>query len=214
MLDLFIGKRELGKTTLAVSTSRHFSTRVIFDPRHMIDTTSDILSDGEVSENLYEMLDTRAEVIVRPHFDVDGTFAAMCKEIYHWLRDNPTEPFFLLLDEVRFLENPEGNQHFDFIVRSTPREQVSIALTCHGVTDISTDLRRIADYWLLFKLTLEADLDRVRERCGTLVADEVQKLRPYEYIVWNDAVGQWRKHAEPSKWFVNLKVSVPSAAFA
>jgi hypothetical protein len=178
---------------------------VNFDPRHMIDTTSDTLSDDTVPELLYEMLNERAEITIRPHFNIDQCFADTCEQIYLWLKDNPGEPFYFLVDEVRFLENPEANQYFDYIVRCLPSKSVSVALTCHGVTDISTDLRRIADYWLLFKLTLEADLIRVRERCGDQVAEEVQKLNPYEYVVWNDSIGEWRKHSEPAKWFVDLK---------
>jgi len=204
MLDLIIGRRELGKTTLAIHLSRAFPTRVIFDPRHMIHTTSDVLTDGQVSGTLYEMLNDRAEVIVRPQFNVDEVFAETCADIFAWLRDNPNEPFFFLVDEVRFLSNPEENEHFSYIVRCTPRSQVTVALTCHGVPDITTDLRRIADYWILFHLTLEADIDRVRERCGETVAEEVQKLAPFEYIVWNDGTASWRKHSEPSKWFVEL----------
>lgn len=211
MLDLIYGRRELGKTTLAVSLSRHFTTRVIFDPRHMIQTSSDVLTDGEVEGVLYDMLDERSEIIVRPHFDKEVTFAAMCAEIYAWLHDNPGESFCLLLDEARFIKNPEENPHFDYIVRCTPRADVTVILTCHGVIDVSTDLRRIADYWLLFKLTMEGDLDRVRERCGSIVAEEVQKLEPYEYIVWNDANGSWAKKTNRAEWFVPLEMRVPIA---
>jgi hypothetical protein len=206
MLDLIIGRRELGKTTLAVSLSRHFSTRVIFDPRHMIHTTSDILTDGEIEGVLYGMLDERAEIIVRPHFDKEQTFAAMCAEIYSWLKDNPGEPFCLLVDEARFVRTPEENPHFDYIVRCTPRIDTTVIMTCHGIVDISPDLRRVADYWILFRLTMEADLDRVRERCGNMVAEEVQKLEPFEYIVWNDATSAWRKHLDKERWYTPLEM--------
>lgn len=204
MLDLIIGKRELGKTTLAVSLSHHFTTRVIFDPRHMINTTSDILTDKNIEPMLYDMLNDRAEIIIRPHFDKEHVFSEMCGQIYDWLQDHPDEPFCLLIDEARFVSKPEENQYFDYIVRCTNRDTVSTVMTCHGVIDISPDLRRIADYWILFRLTMEADLDRVRERCGDIVADEVQKLSPFEYIVWNDSVSTWRKHSEKEKWYVKL----------
>jgi hypothetical protein len=206
VLDLIIGRRELGKTTLAVSLSRNFDTRVIFDPRHMINVTSDVLtSAGQVQGVLYETLNERAEIVVRPDFDVEGTFAAMCAEIYSWLRDNPGERFCLLVDEARFVPNPEQNPHFDYIVRCTPRSDITVILTCHGIVDVSPDLRRVADYWALFRLTMEADLERIRERCGEEVANEVQKLEPYEYIVWNDAIGAWRKHADKTRWYVPLE---------
>jgi hypothetical protein len=205
MLDLIIGRRELGKTTLAVSLCRHFSTRVIFDPRHMIHTTSDVLTDGQIGDGvLYSMLDTRAEIIVRPSFEKEKVFEEMCAEIYAWLKDNPGEPFCLLIDECRFVKEPEKNPHFDFIVRCTPRADVTVIMTCHGIVDVSPDLRRVADYWLLFRLTMEADIDRVRERCGNDVAEEVQKLEPYEYIVWNDANSTWRKYTDKTAWFVSL----------
>jgi hypothetical protein len=210
MLDLVIGRRELGKTTFAVYLSRQFSTRVLFDPRHMINTTSDILSDGQIGGGvLYSLLDTRSEIIVRPHFDKEATFNEMCREIYDWLRDNPEEKFCLLLDEARFIKEPEKNTYFDYIVRCTPRELVEVIFTCHGVIDISPDLRRIADFWILFRLTMESDLDRVRERCGETVAIEVQKLEPYEYIVWNDARGTWAKHTDRAKWYVSLGMPLP-----
>ena len=206
MLDLIIGRRELGKTTLAVSLCRHFDTRVIFDPRHMINVTSDVLtSAASVDGVLYEMLNDRAEIVNRPDFDVEGTFAAMCSEIYSWLRDNPDENFCLLIDEARFVPNPEENPHFDYIVRCTPRSNVTVVLTCHGIVDVSPDLRRVADYWLLFRLTMEADIDRVRERCGDAVAEEVQHLEPFEYVAWNDANASWRKHSDKTRWYVPLE---------
>jgi hypothetical protein len=205
MLDLVIGRRELGKTTLAVSLCRYFSTRVIFDPRHMIHTTDDILSDGQIEGTLYSMLDDRAEIIVRPHFDKEATFAAMCEEIYHWLKDNPGEPFCLLIDEARFVKTPEENPHFDYIVRCTPRDVTTVIMTCHGIVDISPDLRRVADYWILFRLTMEADLDRVRERCGEDVAEAVQHLNPFEYVLWDDAKAVWKKHSEKEQWYINLE---------
>ncbi len=205
MLDLIIGRRELGKTTLAVCLCRYYSTRVIFDPRHMIETSSVILTDGEISEKLYSLLDENAEIVVRPVFDKEETFSEMCAEIFAWLRDNPTEPFCLLLDESRFIKTPELNPHFDYIVRCTPRVNIAVILTCHGVIDVSTDLRRIADYWVLFRLTMEADLERVREKCGDTVALEVSQLQPFEYIVWNDANSTWRKHSDKSRWYVPLE---------
>jgi len=205
MLDLIVGKRELGKTTLAISISQAFETVVIFDPRHMIDITSDVLTERNVRGNLYDMLDSRSVIIVRPLFEIEQCFADMCLEIFEWLTDNQDASFCLLLDECRFIPHPETNRQFDFIVRCTPRSRTTVILTCHGITDISTDLRRVADYLIMFRLTLEADLDRVRERCGDTVADIVANLKPYEYVVWDDGKSTFKKHTDFQKWFVPLK---------
>src|SRR5712692_6000755 len=115
MLVLGIGRRELGKTTLAMNVARRSDTRVAFDPRHLINTTTDVLNEENVEELLYEMLDTRSEIIVQPNFDVQGAFAKTCQILCDWIRDNPGETVCLLLDEVRFYE-PDGNPHFEFIV--------------------------------------------------------------------------------------------------
>jgi hypothetical protein len=210
MLDLIIGKRELGKTTLALSIAGSFETRVIFDPRHMIETTSDILNERTISGNLYEMLEMRSEVIVRPYFDVETCFSLMCDEIYDWLQDNSGKRFCLVIDECRFVKEPEKNPKFDFIVRCTNRSRVTVIMTCHGIVDVSPDLRRVADYWIMFRLTMEADIDRVRERCGDDVAEAVQKLGPYQYIVWNDANATWKAHLDSTKWFVPMKTPIIS----
>jgi hypothetical protein len=210
LLDLLIGKRELGKTTLAVSISQFYDTRVIFDPRHMINTTSDILSEGQISGILYELLNQRAEIIIRPKFDKQRAFDEMCQEIYDWLQDNPDQQFCLLLDEARFIEAPEKNQHFEFIVRCTNRTLVAVLITMHGIVDVSTDLRRVADFWVLFRITLDADVDTIRERCGNEIAEKVRTLEPYQYIVWNDSNGTFKVFTDSAKWFVPLNRSTAS----
>ncbi len=170
----------------------------------MIHTTSDILPGTSVNDVLYEMLNTRSEIIVRPEFNVDECFRDTCRIVAQWLKDNPGEPICLLVDEFRFVKDAVDDQFFDWIVRCLPSKDVCVIVTCHGVTDVSTDLRRVADFWVLFQLTLEADLERVRERCGDEIALEVQKLQPYEYIVWNDSIRAWKKYTDRTKWFVNL----------
>jgi hypothetical protein len=204
MLDLVIGRRELGKTTLAVYLAKQFPKRVIFDPRHMIGTTRNIFTQVD-SGMLYETLDMRSEIIVRPHFEVEETFGAMCEEIYYWLLDHPAQRFALLVDECRFIREPEKDRFFDYIVRCTKRDLVTVILTCHGVVDISTDLRRVADYWILFQITMEHDLERIYERCGPVVANEVQKLNSFEFIVWDDAHRRWWKRTDAETWYIPLE---------
>ena len=160
MLDLTIGRRELGKTTLAVHIARSFKRRVIWDPRHMINTSEVILNDVTI-DGIYDALEKYDEIIVRPNFDVEETFERMCEEIQGWITENPDVTFCLLLDEIRFTPKPDDEKHFNWLVRCTARDTVSVVVTAHGVPDINTNLRRIADYWILFQLTLEADLQTV-----------------------------------------------------
>jgi hypothetical protein len=208
MLVLDIGRRELGKTTLGLHIARYYDTRVLWDPRHMISTTNDILTDGQVTGVLYGMLETRNEIIIRPEFNVEQTFEEMCMEIFDWLKDNPGKRFALLFDEARFVKNPEQNKYFDSIVRCMPSKDVAVIITAHGVPDINTHLRRIADFWIIFQLTLEADIQTVRERCGNIVATEVQSLKPYQFIIWDDGRQKFRKELNSQKWYTPLQESV------
>lgn len=203
MLILCIGRRELGKTTLAVSTAQRSPTRVFFDPRHMINTVSDVLNENSLADNtLYDMLDTRAEIVIQPYFDKQKAFSEMCEQIYQWLQDNPGEEIAVLVDEVRFVELEDA--YFDYLIRCTPRAKVKIILTAHRVVDVPTDLRGIADVWCLFKMTLANDLEKIEEGTNAEVAREVADLRPYEFVVWDDSVGRSRKNLDKASWFVPL----------
>lgn len=204
MLDLLIGRRELGKTTLAVHLARFYQKRVIWDPRHMIHTSSVIVNDTTIDE-IFDLLEKYDEIIVRAHFNVEGTFERMCEEIQAWITEHPYITFCLLLDEIRFTPKPDDEQNFNWIVRCTKRETVSVIVTAHGVPDINTNMRRIADFWILFQLTLEADLQTVLERCGREVVKEVEKLKPYQFIVWNDGNRTWRKETDSERWRVSLE---------
>jgi hypothetical protein len=75
---------------------------------------------------------------------------------------------------------------------------------CHGIVDISTDLRRIADFWVLFQMTLNADLDTIYVKCGEDVVNAVKSLKPYQYVVWNDSNSTWRKVTDSQCWYVPL----------
>src|SRR5262249_13068621 len=128
-----------------------------------------------------------------------------CQIIYFWLLENPQENLCLLLDEIRFIKNPESNRYFDWIVRCTKRNMVTVEMTCHGIVDTPPTLRRIADFWILFQLTQDADIDTVRQRCGVEVAEQARTLKPYEYIVWDDSLHRYKKHSDPAQWFVSLE---------
>jgi hypothetical protein len=202
VISLVIGRREQGKTTLAYWLARQRSTRVIFDPRAMFHTTSDVLPSGFA---LFELLDDREEVIVQPQENVVAAFDETTTAIRDWILQNPDEPFALLVDEARFVETTEKiSPSFDWILRLGPRKTLDTILTAHRPVDISTDIRAIADYWFIFQTTQEHDLKVITERCGGEVADMVSTLEPFQLVVWNDSIGKFRKETDSEKWRVRL----------
>jgi hypothetical protein len=206
MISLCIGRREQGKSTLAYHLALQSSTRVIVDPRALFETSSDILPNAN---GLYDLLDTRQEIIVQPEEETNEIFEAVCVEVKDWLQENPDEPFALLGDEARFFDTPSYiPSSLDWILRMSSRKLVHAIFTMHRPVDISVDIRAIADYWFIFHTTQEHDLKVIAERCGQEVAELVSNLdgSKNELIVWDDAHGTFRKETDRSKWYHSLSL--------
>lgn len=203
MITLVFGRREQGKTTLAYHLALQKETRVIVDPRGQFRTTSDILPD-EVG--LYELLDEREEVIIQPRGNPKEVFARVSSVVEDWLRDNPGAQFVFLLDEARIFDTPSViPDDFEYLLRMAPRNEVDVILTAHRPSDVSVDIRAIADFWLLFQMTQEHDLKVISERCGEKVAEIAATLPEHSVIVWNDAKGTFRVSHDSEKWKHDIK---------
>lgn len=203
MLTLIIGRRKQGKTTLAYSLALRAPTRVVFDPRGQFRTTDDVLPDGE---GLYELLDTRSEIIVQPREYVRSAFTKVCQDFADWIENNPQEEAVLLADEVLFIDTPNTDYpSLDRIIRFGDPARTGVIMTAHRPGDISTDIRAIADYWCMFKTTQEHDLKVIDQRCGSQVADLVSRLQAKQYVVWSDAEGVFTVKQDASKWYVRIE---------
>lgn len=203
MISLAIGRRTRGKSTLAYAIALQSDTRVIFDPRRQFHTTDDCIP---TCESLYDLLETRSEVIVQPHDNLAENFEMMCYEIYDWIDDNQETRFALLVDEVRFLDTPgKVYPNFDRVLRFCNPKTVDIILTCHRPVDISVDIRAIADYWCVFQTTQEHDLSIIEQRCGENFAETVRNLKDKEFVLWNDGDGVEVLKNDPTSWYVDIE---------
>lgn len=206
MITVIIGFTGLGKSTLAYYVSQRATTRAIFDPRGQYNTTADVLPD---SAELYDLLDDRYEVIVRPGrgAEVEEAFDDFCRVVADWVEDNPREPICVLVDEARLvgLDSKSTSLHFDWIVRSAREgSPIDVVITCHRPVDVSTNLRAIANRIVFFRVTLPTDLAAIEEQCGEQVTEEVRKLLDRQFITWNNSRQQWRKIADPQTWYIRI----------
>jgi hypothetical protein len=203
MITLCIGRRTRGKSTLAYAIALQSDTRVIFDPRRQFHTTDDIIS---TPETLYDLLETRSEIIVQPQEFLSENFEKMCYEVYDWIDDNREKTFALLVDEIRFLDTPgKSYPNFEKVLRFSDPETANVILTCHRPVDIAVDIRAIADYWCIFQTTQEHDLSIVSQRCGDACAVAVRNVRGKEFVLWNDGEGTFVVKSESVAWFVDIK---------
>lgn len=206
MITCVIGFTGQGKSTLAYYVAQRATTRVIFDPRGQYYTTADVLPD---SGGLYELLDDRYEIIVRPGRgeEVEENFDHTCRVVADWIEDNPHESICLLVDETRLvgLESKSGSLHFDWIVRSAREgSPIDVLLTCHRPVDVSTNLRAIANRLVFFRVMLPNDLAAIEEQCGPVVSREVNLLLDKQFVTWNNSRQQWRKVTDPSGWYIRI----------
>lgn len=212
MIIVIIGFTGQGKSTLAYKLSQRSATRVIFDPRGQYHTTADVIPDAG---GLYELLDERYEVIIRPGrgAEVGECFDSVSRVVADWIEDNPHEQITMLVDEARLvgLENRSGSLHFDWIVRSAREgSNIDVIVTCHRPVDVNTNLRAIANRLVFFRVMLPNDLDAIEEQCGPYVANETKKLLDRHFVTWNNSRQQWRKVTDFASWYVEIERIAPA----
>jgi len=197
MIYLVIGRRELGKTTLARYVAHRRTPRLVIDPRAQWETARAYRKfdfDAMLAD-----LEQNHDVIVQP-VELQRTVDECAQLANFWFQergiaDGPRE-LSVVLDEAGLYEL----RSWDWMMRCSPRSFTSIILTAHRPSDISTSIRALADTWCIFRTTQRHDLDAIQERCGDLVERHVQELQPYEFIAWDDAKAEMTVHRNPGAW--------------
>lgn len=222
MIYVDLGRRELGKTTLAVYMARRCPFRILLDPRNMMRSADGVrvTTPEEFEAAANQMIDgTLREVIVMPRRNVPLFFERVCAFVYAWSEDFPTadRAIALVVDEARIINNArrpgetsaarvlETSDAFDDVLRMTPRELVHVIITAHRPQDIPTDIRAIADQWMLFRSTQEHDLKQLRDVCGDMLAAKLARLNPYQFICYRSDRGSYSEHLDAAVWYVSLR---------
>lgn len=207
MIYLTLGRREQGKTTLNLWMLRRGSAaRAIFDPRGLIGPFGGerIVRVDDVAL-AFVALDRRelVEVVYTPAEDVALAFHVFARELADWVRRDRARPLRVLIDEAGFV--PLASPEFLWLLRCSQRDRVDVFITAHRPVDIPTDVRAIADHWLMFPMRQEHDLRVVSERCGSAIAARVEGLAPHQAVWWDDSRCTWDVLADPTTWYLDLE---------
>lgn len=206
MIYFCLGRRLQGKTTLAYFIAKSSAAcRVVFDPRGQIrpvETNGSriVTTPDELVDAITLMLDDKCvEIIFTPDGDVAENFEAFtrCAKL---LVTKTRKSCAILIDEVRFADAKDRS--LDWILRCSPVDSVHVLFTGHRPKDIPTDIRSIADRWLLFKFSLPHDFAIIEEQTSPGVANAVRKLGPRQFVEWDDALERCRFFNNSAKWFV------------
>jgi len=214
MIYLIVGRREQGKTTLGLWMLRRGSAaRAIFDPRGLITPWlgGEVVDTADDLPLAFQMLNQRqlTEVVYRPVDDVSVAFRDFSRELAEWVRQDRTRGLRVLVDEAGFVQL--ATTDFLWLLRCSQRDRVDVFITAHRPADIPTDVRAIADHWLLFPIRQEHDLRVVSERCGSEVAARVETLPAHHCVHWDDSRSAWDVLADPTAWYLDLQQGVPYA---
>ena len=208
MIVLNLGRRECGKTTLALWLVQSYPYTVYFDPRGLLPASSRAVDVDGVIEAFDRLHDeeTRA-IVVTPARDVQRCFARTATEVKNWLDDfgDARRPLGFVVDELRLVD-PRADD-FAWLLRCPPRDALTIVLTAHRPTDVPPDIRAIADVWCLFQTTEGRDVDLIRERCSPIVAESATHLAPRHFVSWDDRTAVQKFHTDPRRWYVPLAIS-------
>lgn len=209
MIYLCIGRRELGKTTLAYRMCRGIRKRYVLDARRMIvqpgsrvETTTDIAS---AEESMYAVIDGQIdESIYQPREAPRIAFAEWTHILRAIVIDHPQTEIAALVDEASFYDLDDDD--FQWIVKCAKRSKVHVIITAHQPKDIPTSIRSIADHWFVFYTTQQTDLDRIEEKSPD-AARMVRQLKGRDYVHWDDAQAKLTINHYASNWFIPLEVA-------
>lgn len=212
MIWLVLGRREQGKTTLAMSMALRVPQRLIFDPRAMIRPNDPRAEDGGQLSTMMDKLYRGEidEVRFTPTGDVEDGFQVFASAAAAWVREDPARPLAVVIDEAGFLSRMDRVPPFMWLCRCSRRDVIQIIMTAHRPRDISTSVRAIADHWLIYACRQEHDLRVIEERCSLATLSAVQRLRDRQFVAWDDARGKSKLYPDPSTWYVNLENPQPA----
>ena len=203
MIYLVIGRRKKGKTTIARHLSLKTEQRVSIDPRGLLprDSTIVVTSGTGVRGAL---LHHTPDVTLVPRRDTQQDYEVAIDAVADYVEREQPRSLTVLIDETRFIPDLLTGG-LDWILRCADPDCVNVIMTCHRPVDIKTDIRAIADHWLLFHMTQEHDLKVVEEKGGIKARNLVTRLPDRHFVDWNDAEGVITVYSDPSAWYTPLR---------
>jgi len=184
MQAVIIGVRRQGKSTLALHLARqHAKCIIVFDPNNQFKS----LYAVDSPERLQWAIEDQEHSEIRYLPDADNvwdSFAGFAECVWYMLAG----VYALIIDECQELQSP-SNIHplLARFLRRAPTE-VDAPNTTHiyQCTHFPADLHKLskglATDWYIFRITLRAQVEAVRDQWGDEIAERVQQLDKYTFL--------------------------------
>jgi adenylate kinase family enzyme len=182
MNDLIVGRRGLGKSTLAeFIASKRNTNKIVFDPNNQFRDAQYRLYDIKKVKEVLERDESDEEpyyISYIPINDPEMEFDRFASVIW------PYGDYALIIDESHRLQSPSYiNENLDRIIRQAPRRErddpdpIDTLQTFHVPVDINRVSLSQADYMYVFRVTRAQDIEWMRKQFSDEIAEQVQKLR-------------------------------------
>jgi hypothetical protein len=235
MIVLVIGRRGLGKTTLAEWRAQRFNMNAAaFDPRGQFRSYAVQTSDLKEVEKEFSRDWTREEPLslaYRPPRVIQEDGSIDERELEnHWNKfahllwqftgeDDGCASYCLIVDEAHNLQSPQSvNGWLSTFVREVPTRErhdknpVDIIMTSHRLQDFHGSVTSQVGEIYIFNMIKPRDLKVVQDEWGEDLAERVRSLRtprstpPGRDVLFIDPeTGESRLMDNPAEWFVNIR---------
>lgn len=202
MIHGFVGRRRVGKTTLSDFLCRTCAYQIRFSPRVTLPEREKGVNyvTAPTVVQLSEHFRKGETVTIIPENDVDETFIATALAVRRWYsmqeRSGPhTRQIGFIVDEARFKAVKESVD-LDWLFRCTDPTVAHIYLTVHRPKDLHPDIRAILDYWYVFHVTQQIDIDVLEDETTPIIATQCQSLRPREFFLYDVGEGNFQTWKE------------------
>lgn len=217
MNSLIIGRRGLGKSTLAEFVAREGNDDVIvFDPNNQFKDakvrTSSLADLAHYLENSPDDEDMFLAYV--PQGEIESEWDAFAAVVWQY------GDYALIIDEAHWLQKPNYlNLWLSKFMRQAPRRErndespVDIVMTFHRPVDINGLVFGLADDIYIFKVTKSRDLDYLENEFSTEIAEAATRLRtPQSEEPGRDVMRvsvespeDFEIITDSKSWFVNIR---------
>lgn len=212
MNALIVGKRRMGKSTLALALARlHSNLTIVYDPNTQfrefgaprsiaeIEATVKFFSEGPDDQPPPEQ---PVILVYRPRVGLfHEDFTALANMLWQW------DGYSFVVDEAPTLQTPHAiNDELGRLVRQGPAG-VSIFQTCHRVPDVNRLSRALCTDYFFFRSTQQKDVGNMADEFDDRLERILPSLKPYEVVHhWQgkggtDEISIWR---DSRPWFIEL----------
>jgi hypothetical protein len=207
------GRREEGKTTLAMYLARQRHTGiVVFDPRGMIQGVV-VYGPDELRDAIERRAWEKGPLVYRyDGADHKQEFANVTEILFP--PRFPVGGFAFIIDEAGLLQGPNSiDENLARVVKQHPtfpaRESVTVIQTNHRLAEFHGASKALMNELYIFQTTHPGDLEKLSEHTdGEQAIAEAVKTLPrhhcvrYKYGRQAEGVSQWELWNDPHVWFV------------